>query len=68
MSKYAPLWEYIKNEDKDSLLLTFDEIGRIIEGEFDHSFLTYKKELIEYGFHVKKISIKGETVIFVRND
>lgn len=30
----------------------------------DHSFLTYKKELKEYGYEVSKISMKRKTVIF----
>ena len=31
-----------------------------------HSFLKYKKELLEYGFCVGKISMKEETVMFQR--
>ena len=30
----------------------------------DHSFLTYKKELIEYGYKVGKISMKEQKVMF----
>ena len=30
----------------------------------DHSFLTYKKELKEYGYEVRKISMKEQTVTF----
>ena len=30
----------------------------------DHSFLTYKKELIEYGYKVGKISMKEQRVTF----
>ena len=30
----------------------------------DHSFLTYKKELIEYGYKVGKISMKEQKVTF----
>ena len=32
--------------------------------EIDHSFLTYKKELKEYGYEVGKISMKEKTVTF----
>ena len=32
----------------------------------DHSFLTYKKELLEYGYKVGKISMKEQTVDFER--
>lgn len=30
----------------------------------DHSFLKYKKELVEYGYEVGKISMKEQTVLF----
>lgn len=32
--------------------------------DIDHSFLTYKKELNEYGYKVGKISIKEKIIIF----
>ena len=44
--------------------MTFDEIERISGQPIDHSFLTYKKELLEYGFCVGKISMKKGTVEF----
>ena len=31
-----------------------------------HSFFTYKKELIEYGYKVGKISMKEQTVEFIK--
>ena len=64
MSKYEPLWKYIKENQKDSYKLTYEEIKDILGFEIDHSFLTYKKELINYGYEVRKISMKEETVIF----
>ena len=64
MSKYTPLWNWIKENGTDSFKLTFDEIGEIANVPIDHSFLTYKKELSEYGFSVKKISMKEKTVAF----
>lgn len=30
----------------------------------NHSFLTYKKELKEYGYEVEKISMKEKTITF----
>lgn len=63
MSKYEPLWNYIKNNNKDSYKLTYDEIENILGFPIDHSFLTYKKELISYGYEVVKISIK-KTILF----
>ena len=64
MSKYDKLWEYIKNTDEPSLKLTFEEIGNIAGAVLDHSFLSFKKELTEYGYTVGKISMKEQTVIF----
>lgn len=64
MSKYNALWEYVQNKGDKSLKLTFDEIKAVVGKEIDHSFLTYKKELKEYGYEVKKISIKEQTVLF----
>ena len=64
MSKYEPLWKYIKENNKESYKLSFDEVKNILKFEIDHSFLTYKKELKEYGYEVSKISLK-EKVIFI---
>lgn len=64
MSKYEPLWNYIKWNKKDSYKLTYEEIKNILGFEIDHSFLNYKKELKDYGYEVSKILIKEKTVIF----
>lgn len=64
MSKYNSLWEYVKNNGKQSFKLTFEEIQNIAGIAIDHSFLKYKKELIDYGYEVKKISMKEQTVSF----
>ena len=66
MSKYDPLWTWIKDNGTDSLLLTFDEIEKIVGIPIDHSFLNFKKELLNYGFKVGKISLKNKTVAFER--
>ena len=66
MSKYEPLWEWIKANGKDSFKLTFLEIEKIAGLPTDHSFLTYKKELTDYGFKVSRISMKERTVEFER--
>lgn len=60
MSKYDPLWKFIKDNDKTEL--SFDMIKEILGFEIDHSFLTYKKELKEYGYEVSKISMKERIV------
>jgi hypothetical protein len=64
MSKYNLLWEHIKKNGGQSFKLSFDEIKNIAGIEIDHSFLNYKKELHEYGYEVKKISLKDKTVLF----
>lgn len=64
MSKYDLLWKYIGDCGKDSITLTFDEVGNIADAPIDHSFLRYKKELTDYGYEVKKISMKERKVTF----
>ena len=64
MSKYEPLWKWIKENGTDSFKLTFEEIERIAGIPIDHSFLNYKKELLDYGYTVGKISLKEQTVAF----
>lgn len=64
MSKYNVLWEYIHKQEHKSFKLTFDEIQNISGIPIDHSFLKYKKELTEYGYKVRKISMKEQTVVF----
>ncbi len=64
MSKYNLVWEYVQKNGSQSFKLTFDEIQNIAGIPIDHSFLKYKKELVEYGYEVGKISMKEQTVIF----
>ena len=66
MSKYQPLWEHIQTVNADKLSLSYGEIESILGFPIDHSFLTYKKELPAYGWNVKKISMKEQTVLFER--
>lgn len=44
--------------------LSFNEIHTIAGIAIDHSFLNYKKELLQYGYKVEKISLKDKTVVF----
>ena len=64
MSKYDVLWVWIKENGTDNFKLTFDEIEQIVGLPIDHSFLKYKKELMDYGYQVGKISMKEQTVVF----
>ena len=62
MSKYEKLWEYIKDKKESEYLLSYDKINEIVGFPIDHSFLTYKKELMGYGYKVDKISLKEKLV------
>ena len=64
MSKYQALWEYVANIDSYPLKLSFDDISDVLGFSIDHSFLTFKKETADYGFVVKKISLKEKWVMF----
>lgn len=66
MSMYDKLWEYVAGQEGPELTLSFDEVGRIAGVPLDHSFLTYKKELLPHGWEVAKISLKHRTVRFRR--
>jgi hypothetical protein len=64
VSKYDQLWRYIADRNMKTVTLTFDEIRKINGIEIDHSFLNFKKELVQFGFSVGKISLKNKTVEF----
>ena len=66
MSKYDALWAYVQKDGSPTLKLTFEQIQEIAGIPIDHSFLKYKKELMDYGYQVGKISMKEQTVIFKR--
>lgn len=60
MNKYSVLWKHIKESGESTLKLSFAEIQDIIGIPIDHSFLNCKKELLEYGYRVEKISMKEQ--------
>ena len=64
MSKYDKLWNYIKENDKEEYILSYENVKDILGFVIDHSFLTYKKELKEYGYEVGKISLKNNNITF----
>ena len=64
MSKYDSLWKWIQKNGDDKFSLTYAEIEKIAGLPIDHSFLTYKKELTEYGYKVGKISMNEQKVMF----
>ena len=68
MSKYEPLWKYIRDKRKEEYKLTYDDIKNILGFDIDHSFLRYKEELLRYGYEVKKISMKDKVVLIIKNN
>lgn len=64
MSKYDPLWQYLKDNGRDEYRLSFDDVKDILGFDIDHSFLTYKKQAAEHGYEVVKISMKEKTIAF----
>ena len=64
MSKYDRLWAAIGGRSERKLTLTFAELGALAGVPLDHAFLNCKKELEAYGWQVKKISMKRQTVQF----
>lgn len=44
--------------------MTFEQIAEVAGVAVDHSLLTYKKELVAYGYTVGKISLKQKVIRF----
>lgn len=65
MSKYDPLWAYVKERDEYLLELTFEEAEQILGFPVKGSLVTNKAELLEYGYEVVKM-LKGEKVVIFR--
>lgn len=64
MRKWDALWKWIQENGTDTFQLTFDAVEKIAGIPMDHSFLTYKQELMTYGFRVEKIYMKEKAVLF----
>lgn len=68
MGKYQRLWEYVSQCGGECLELSFDEAAQIAGVPMDHSFLNEKKALLPLGYRVEKISMKNQTVRFLRQE
>ena len=66
MSKYEPLWKRLQADGRETFKLTFDEIKAVLGFDIDHSFLNAKKEAVQFGYTVGKISLKEKHVTFNR--
>ena len=62
MSKYQPLWQFVSKNER--LEITFEEAQKVLGFALDHSFLSFKKELLAYGYEVAKISLKEQKILF----
>lgn len=62
--KYEGLWLYIAEMGEKSFTLTFGDAEKISGVPIDHSLLKYKKNLSTYGYEVKRISLKTQTIEF----
>lgn len=62
MSKYDALWAYVSNSGQQTLTMTFEQIAELTDVAIDHSLLTYKRELVAYGYTVGKISLKQKVI------
>ena len=60
MSKYDPLWDYLKSSAPS--ILTFEDVERICGIPINHSILTAMKELEFCSYRIGKISTKEKTV------
>lgn len=45
MSKYDPLWKYLKDNKKNSYKMSYKEIENILNFEIDHSFFNLQKRV-----------------------
>ena len=64
MSKYKPLWEFIAACPEQTLTLSFDRVAEITGFAFDHAFLSFKKELADYGWRFVRLSLNSRWVSF----
>ena len=57
----------IANEESfDKSQANVEDIEKISGNELNLSFLNHKKELLNYGYEAKKISMKNKDIVFIR--
>lgn len=64
MSKYDALWKHVSESEGPEVVMTYARIESVLGFPIDHSFLSFKKELLSYGWEVKNISMKEQAVLF----
>ena len=63
MSKYELFWKKVAENGNETQIYTFEDVRSATGYQIEHSFLTYKKELLEFGYEVSKISVKNKTIL-----
>lgn len=54
----------MSNSGQQTLTMTSEQIAEVAGVAVDRSLLTYKKELVAYGYMVGKISLKQKVIRF----
>ncbi len=65
MSKYEPLWVFLREDGRPVIQLSFEEIEGILGFTLGHGFLGCKQEARAYGYTVEKISLKYRWIRFL---
>lgn len=65
MSKYEPLWAFLRQDGRPVIQLSFEEIEGILGFPLGHGFLACKQEAQEYGYTMEKISLKYRWIRFL---
>lgn len=65
MSRYEPLWVFLKQDGRPVIQLSFEEIEGILGFPLGHAFLGYKQDAEQYGYIVEKISLKYRWIRFL---
>ncbi len=64
MSKYAVLWKYLKDNQKERYILTFEELKKILGFDIDYSFFSYRYEIKEFGYKISTLSLREQHIVF----
>lgn len=67
MSKYEPLWAFLREDGRPVIRLSFEEIEGILGFPPGHGFLGCKQEAQTYGYTVEKISLKYRWIRFLHS-
>ena len=66
MRKYDALWAYIQGLNEEKPILRFADVEKNCRYTVGSFFFDVQKELAQYGYAVGKISMKSQTVLFIK--